>query len=242
MRPIYLSSLFAGIVILIGLFSSPLQAQHLIQFPKTKIDGNHISPQYLNYSSGDIQNDDPLANDYHGLRAGTIAGQYLVGAFLGGVSGYIGGLVSVAFLNCSGDWCVFGEFFGGAFVGYTFGSALGVYLIGNNPSRKASYPAVLLGDAMGLGAGLIILDNYANGTTEFQKYLVGTAVLSLPIIGAILGYSLSQRPRLQGQQSSLLSISNNHLTIAPPALAGLHSSPLLQNQIIPGISIVNFKF
>lgn len=243
MRSIPMGSLWMGVVVFICFSAFPAQAQPKVQYSKTVLAGGHISHPYLNYSHDNIQNYGRSVDNYHGLTAGTIGGQFLMGAFLGGVSGIIGGLASVAVLRCSGDWCEYGEFFGGAFAGYTLGSALGVYIIGNNPSRKASYMSVFLGDVFGLGIGGIVLNNYANGTTEFQKYLVGTAVLSLPLIGAILGYGLSQKPRGKNRQTSLLNISDRHLTVATPTLKGFKSSPLLQNRLLPpGVSIVSFQF
>ena len=225
MRLVHQGFILIVFVLCLGVCSAPIHAQDSFDstYVKTAQPGKN------------------MPEGYHSLKAGTIAGQVLLGASLGGLGGVLGGLAATRILQCSGNWCEFGEFFIGASIGYTFGSALGVYAVGNNSIRKASYPAVLLGDVIGFGLGLYVLDSLADGASGFQKYFIGASTFGLPLLGAILAYSLSQKPRIQNQ-SSLLNVSGGNLTLATPSVSGMDSSPLLQNQFITGISIINLGF
>ena len=224
MRHVHQGVILIVFVLCLGLWSAPIYAQD-------SFDSTYVKT---------VEPDKTITAGDHSLKTGTIAGQVLLGATLGGAGGVLGGLAATGILRCSGKWCAIGEFFIGASIGYTFGSALGVYAVGNNSIRKASYPAVLLGDVIGFGLGLYVLDSLADGASGFQKYLIGASVFGLPLLGAIVAYSFSQKPR--NHQASLLNVSGGDLTLTMPSVSGIASSPLLKKQFIPGVSILNLGF
>lgn len=174
------------------------------------------------------------------LKPLTIASQYIVGQFFGGVSGFIFGLGATAIFQCDGAFCEFGEFAAGALVGYWAGSALGVYVIGNNAYRTASYPVVLLGDAIGLVAAGTIASNLSE-TTSFGETISIISALTLPMAGAILAYSLTQKKKSL-YRTALLNISSNNLSVSSPSISVARPSLFGSKQFLPQVSIVNFQF
>jgi hypothetical protein len=198
---------------------------------------SEISAYYSSQISA--QPDETVPTEYEKLQFGTIVGQFFVGQLLGAATGFVTGLAAVSIFNCNGPWCEFGEFAGGAIVGYAFGSSLGVYAIGNNIYRKASYPAVLLGDVMGVGISLAVINSTdGRGGNELAA---GITSAILPMAGAILAYSLSQKPQKQ-HLSSLINISDGKLAVSTPSISSIDPAPILKKQFLPAVSIVNFRF
>lgn len=176
--------LTAALILFICSFSVSVSAQTTLDYGSYS-----LSAQLSTTQVDELSLDQDLT-----LKPSTIATQFVLGQLLGGFAGIITGYASVGIFQCSEGWCELGEFAGGALAGYIFGSAFGVYAVGNNNYRTASYPAVLLGTAIGMGVSGLIASQYAEGQKS-GKIFSAIIALTLPMTGAMLAYSLTKKRR-----------------------------------------------
>ncbi|MDE3058303.1 MAG: hypothetical protein KGJ59_10140, partial [Bacteroidota bacterium] len=99
----------------------------------------------------------------------------LMGVFFALPGGLVGNIISG-----SNSWDSFGPTLAGMYTGYTFGSALGVYLIANGKKNGISFLGTLTSDIVGAGIGIGI--NQVSG----QKGIGSLAPLILPVVAAII--------------------------------------------------------
>lgn len=117
----------------------------------------------------------------------------------------MGGAIAGAALGCAVDrtsgtfGCLGGLSIGGAvggFVGVLAGTVIAGYLLDGN----GSVAITALSEVAGIGAGLLILTALSadrGGTTsqQFKTLIAAASFLTLPVIGAALGYELSSDVR-----------------------------------------------
>ncbi|MDZ7693799.1 MAG: hypothetical protein U5K69_22215 [Balneolaceae bacterium] len=152
------------------------------------------------------------------VDAGDLLGQASTGILVGGVSAFLGGIIATQISTCEG-WCELGEFIIGGSVGYIGGSSLMVHSYGNNQYQKASYPAVLLGDILGLGIGALTLSALAESKSKVGRILGGVAFFTFPVGGAMAGYYLTRQPTEPTTTTSLINISQQKASVSIPSFS-----------------------
>ncbi len=115
------------------------------------------------------------------LNAWRISGELVTGVGVGLATGYVVGLVGLTGAKLGqllerGFW--------GLTIGYTVGSAAGVYLIGTIGDQSGSFPKTLLGSTLGMGAVLV-------GQSFLGEY--AALYLAMAPVGATLAFNLSRR-------------------------------------------------
>ena len=167
------------------------------------------------YWSGlDMSNQEPIEpiKDKPRVSAGKLFGEIFMG-MLGNVGGgFLGGLVGIGVAERGdGEW--FDGFDGlvlGYFTGSTFGSALGVYAIGNSGDAKGSFGSALLGSFLGEGASIAVLLLTKNGTAAFISFI------ALPPIGAALLFNSSLKYKSLPVSHALLNFNKGDFKIGIP--------------------------
>ncbi len=142
--------------------------------------------------------------------AARVAGETLGGALIGGSGlalGLLGGVLLSDAVTCGFDDCRTGQHLtaGTSALGLGLGAASGVYLAGSLMDARGRLLPTMLGGLIGAGAPLAVIG--LTGTKlEGAPLVVG---LALPVVGAILGYELSEpgpAPRYGARQPLLLPL------------------------------------
>lgn len=105
----------------------------------------------------------------------------------------------------------------GCFTGSTFGSALGVYIIGNSRNAKGSFGSALLGSLLGEGAAIAVSLLTRNGTAALISFI------ALPPIGAALFFNSSIKYKSLPVSQALLNFNRGDFKIGIPYV---HIQPL----------------
>jgi hypothetical protein len=151
-------------------------------------------------------------NDKPRVSTGRLFGE-IFGGMLGNVAGgFLGGLIGIEVTKRDdGEW--FDGFDGlvlGYFAGSTFGSALGVYAIGNLGKAKGSFGSALLGSFLGEGAAILVLLITRNGEAAFISFV------ALPPIGAALMFNSSLKHKSLAVSHALLNFNNGEFKVGIP--------------------------
>jgi hypothetical protein len=134
-----------------------------------------------------------------------IAGEALTGCFTG-CGGFLMSLVAIFALE---ETSVYPPFWLAS--GTSFGSAVGVYAVGNIGNETGSFKATLAGSC--LGAALSLATLYSDTPEDF--------VVALPccsLAGAIIGFNLTRRhksPPVESQ-NALINFRNSQMSLAVP--------------------------
>lgn len=146
-----------------------------------------------------------------------VSGGKLFGEIFLGMVGNVAGGYAGAFLGYKvakendGDWF---DGFGGALLGYfsgsTFGSALGVYIIGNSGDTKGSFGSALLGSLLGEGAAIVVSLITKDGTSALISFIV------LPPIGAALLFNSSLKYKSLPVSHALLNFNKGDFKVGIP--------------------------
>ncbi len=176
---------------------------------------------------------------------GRLSLQFGSGVLFGVGGVLLGGLAGVALApndKGSGGLIVLGYAAAGSVVGYTAGSAFGVYTVANSQQFNASYGYILLGNVVGAasGIGLSALIDPNDNLGFFSAILV----LSSPIVGSMIANKLSIDKRKK-KASALLNISDEETTLSTPSLkvtkVGNHNLPEFVNRYAPTVKLLNIS-
>ncbi len=167
------------------------------------------------YWSGlDMSNQEPIEpiKDKPRVSAGKLFGEIFMG-MLGNVGGgFLGGLVGIGVAERGdGEW--FDGFDGlvlGYFTGSTFGTAFGVYVVGNSGNAKGSFGSALLGSLLGEGAAIAVLLLTKDGTAALISFI------ALPPIGAALLFNSSLKYKSLPVSNALLNFNKGDFKIGIP--------------------------
>ena len=156
-----------------------------------------------NVENREINNTKPQMN------AGRIAGEIILGGITGATVGFTGMLAGakLASMFCNSDEndtefdlskffneisCYVEFILVGGFAGYTIGTPIGVYLIGNVGNQKGSFMSALGGSAIGMLTGVMIAkatDRY----TGFAESIGVPSFLVLPVIFSTVAFNLTRK-------------------------------------------------
>ena len=146
------------------------------------------------------------------VTTGKLFGEIFMG-MLGNLAGGYGGAFigyQIAKEN-DGEWF---DGFGGALLGYfsgsTFGSAFGVYVVGNSGDAKGSFGSALLGSLLGEGAAILVLLLTKSETAWF------VSAIALPPIGAALLFNNSLKSKSLPVSHALLNFNQGDFKVGIP--------------------------
>ncbi|MFC2141035.1 hypothetical protein ACFLQP_01925 [Acidobacteriota bacterium] len=180
---------------------------------------NHYGDENGLFSHGywpgvDMSNQEPIEPFMHkpGVSTGKLFGEIFMG-MLGNVGGgFLGALVgSQVTKTGDGEW--FDGFDGvvlGYFSGSTFGSAIGVYAVGNSGDTKGSFGSALLGSLLGEGAAVVVSLITKDGDAALISFIV------LPPIGAALLFNSSLKYKSLPVSHALFNFNKGDFKIGIP--------------------------
>lgn len=146
------------------------------------------------------------------VSTGKLFGEIFMGMLGNVAGGFVGGLIGIGVAERGdGEW--FDGFDGlvlGYFSGSTFGSALGVYAIGNSGDAKGSFGSALLGSILGEGAAILVLLLTRDGTAALISFI------ALPPIGAALLFNSSLKYKSLPVSHALLNFNKGDFKIGIP--------------------------
>lgn len=172
-------------------------------------------------------------------------GKFFGEVFLGMVGNIVGGYSGVFFghqLTKEDDDGLF-DGFGGAILGYfggsTFGSALGVVLIGNSGNAKGSFGSALLGSLLGEGAAIAL------SLLTGNEIVAVISFIALPPIGAALLFNSSLRYKSLPGSHALLNFNKGDFEFGIPYVR-IQPLPSLVKNVKPAVrfdvNLVNIMF
>jgi len=162
-------------------------------------DNGLFSPAYWSGEDMSSREPDDLLDDKPRVSAGKLFGEIFVG-ILGNVGGgVLGGLIGAVLIRGESESFISPGAAVGFFPGAIFGSALGVYAIGNLGDAKGSFSQALLGSFLGECAAIgviLLLDSEFAGISIFVLPPIGAALLfnsslkykSLPVSYGLLNF------------------------------------------------------
>ena len=158
-------------------------------------------------------------NDKPRVSTGKLIGEIFLGMVGNVAGGYAGSLIGYQIgKENDGEWF---DGFGGAILGYsagsTFGSALGVYLIGNSGNANGSFGRALLGSFLGEVAAVAVSIAFRNETVTIISFV------TLPPIGAALLFNSSLKYKSLPESNALLNFNQGKVKIGIPYV---HIQPL----------------
>jgi hypothetical protein len=135
-------------------------------------------------------------------RFGRLLAELGLGAVSGAAGGLLGAVVLGAACGAGTAGCVLG-FFAGPLLGFSLGTAVGVYgageLLGGHGGLGGPFLGALLGTAVGLTVSLTL-----SSGLDLSTLFLGPAV---GLVGALIGYEVSQQPPDRQRLRPLLSVS-----------------------------------
>jgi hypothetical protein len=172
------------------------------------------------FSTGHLSGMENLSDQAQTRDKPRVSGSKLFGEIILGMAGnvafgYGGALLGI--LSGRDLWTAIGMGMVGYSVGSTFGSALGVYLIGNMGNTKGSFGKALLGSVMGEGMAILVSLLAKNNTVTIVSFI------TLPPIGAALFYNSSLRYKSSPGSNALLNFNKGKIKIGIPYV---HIQPL----------------
>jgi hypothetical protein len=165
-------------------------------------------------SSGNMT--DPLQTGRVGTKPHVTTSKFIYEICLGALGNVVAGYGGAALgymVSKEGD----GEMFdgiGGTLLGYSigsaFGSAFGVYLIGNSRDVRGSFGSALLGSLVGEGAAILLTALTRNGTVAL------ISLIALPPIGAAVFFNSSLRYKSPPVSRALLNFNKGDFKFGIP--------------------------
>ncbi len=173
------------------------------------------------WSGVDISNQEQLQSIKNKPRVsgGKLFGEIFMG-MLGNIGGgFLGALIGSQVAETDDDeWF---EDLGGIVLGYcggsTFGSAFGVYVVGNSGDAKGSFGSALLGSLLGEGAAVLVSIITKDGTAALISFI------ALPPIGAALLFNTSLKHKSLPVSHALLNFDQGDFKVGIPYV---HIQPL----------------
>jgi hypothetical protein len=158
-------------------------------------------------------------NDKPRVSTGKLIGEIFLGMVGNVAGGYAGALIGYQVSKENdGEWF---DGFGGTLLGYfsgsTFGSALGVYIIGDSGNARGSFGSALLGSLLGEGAAILVSLAMKNDTVTIISFI------ALPPIGAALLFNSSLQYKSLPVSQALLNFNRGDFKIGTPYV---HIQPL----------------
>jgi hypothetical protein len=181
-------------------------------------DDNGLFSQCYRSGMGRMSNQAQI-NDKPRVSTGKIIGEILLGMVGNVAGGYAGALIGYQVSKKDDDEWFDG--FGGGILGYfsgsTFGSAFGVYLIGNTGNTNGSFGRALLGGLLGEVAAVAVSIAFRDETVTQISFV------TLPPIGAALLLNSSLRYKSSPESNALLNFNHGKVKIGIPYF---HIQPL----------------
>ncbi len=151
------------------------------------------------------------------VSTGKLFGEIFVG-MLGNFGGaFLGAVIGTVMIRDDGEGLIPVGTFLGMFPGSIFGSALGVYAIGNIGEAKGSFGKALLGSLLGEGAAIAISLLLNNGTVTAISFI------TFPPIGAALLFNRSLKYKSLPVTPALVNFHQGDFKIGIPYV---HIQPL----------------
>jgi hypothetical protein len=153
------------------------------------------------------------------VSGGKLFGEIFMG-MLGNVGGgFLGGLFGSQIAKTDDEEWFEGldGFVLGYFTGSTFGSAFGVYVIGNSEEAPGSFGSALLGSILGEGAAFLVLLLTKSGEAALISFI------ALPPIGAALLFNSSLKYKSLPVSNALLNFNQGDFKLGIPYV---HIQPL----------------
>ncbi len=151
------------------------------------------------------------------LRPGRMIGQVIIGGAVGGfigMGGVMAGVITERIVNgpCSGDWCGLGGALLGFAAGYTFGSALGVKIIGSRGNETGSFGAGIIGAVAGFWFWYFAFAGNSEDAWLANFWL-------WPPVGATLFFNATRRyKKTSPPNHALLNFNENHFQFGVPSI------------------------
>ena len=171
------------------------------------------------------------------LKLVRIAGEVLLGGTLGFVGGSVGVLVGLSIGGHDTDMRNAVAGVAGA-IGLTFGSSLGVYLIGNIGNETGSYWSTFSGSAVGVATSFFLFF-VLRGEPENTMGLIFS---TLPAVGGVLGFNMTRRyqtPPTSG--TSFINFSDGKMNFAFPKIY-FRPNPSVKGDLIQTINLLEVIF
>ena len=199
--------------------SLPTAAREKTVFTGNSMLFNHYGDDNGLFSQGywtglDMSNQEPIEpiKDRPRVSAGKLFGEIFMG-MLGNVGGgFLGGLFGSQIAKTDDD-----EWFEGLdglvlgyFTGSTFGSAFGVYVVGNSENSQGSFGSALLGSILGEGAAILVLLLTKSGEAALISFI------ALPPIGAALLFNSSLKYKSLPVSNALLNFNKGDFKVGIP--------------------------
>lgn len=167
-------------------YGSPSNAHYALQIALTN-SKTSVTDMYRDNGSPSpfiaLNEDSALHSDSTNNKSGSVAWRVAGETALGGVTGVIiaipGALIGRGLSSNKGDIILAGAVVG-AYIGYTLGSSLGVYIARNGQKENVSFLGTLAGGIVGAGVGI--------GVSQLsnQKGVGSLAPFILPIAASVI--------------------------------------------------------
>ena len=159
--------------------------------------------------------------------------KFIAGGVGGALIGLAGGLIGFGLEDCSNgdEFCGIGGFLIGGLIGYHFGTAAGVSIVGNGGNENGSYGSALLGSIAGQVIGTVIF-------AVIQNTAGGVIWIASAPLGATIGYNKSRKIKSKNLQSrALINLNGRKIELAPPMIYfnRLHST----NRLVQMVDILH---
>jgi len=174
------------------------------------------------------------------FRPGIFLLEIGVGAALGVVfsmpAGCLGAVIERNIFGNQGEWAGFAGGIIGLSMGYTFGSGLGVYLVGKNCGDNGKFWASI-GSALGGGLGgilILMLDS--------DSYVLGAVAVLMAPFTAMVAYNLS-REAVIGKEinTGLIHLQGKQPMMTFPQVK-IEPHPFVPDKTINKVTLVSFNF
>jgi hypothetical protein len=198
----------------------------VVWFPQTKEALESIRHIIETYNG--IEHEAPPIETYNGIeyeappspisKKSTISGVRLLGEFLAGIAGEIGGAM-IPLLVIPKD-VSFEDRIGLAVLGAVIGNSYGVYLIGNSGDETGLYYATLLGSALGMVIAPIIG----------------------PTFGGMIGFNSTRKNKAHPVSgSAVINFKDSRMSFAFPNMY-FRTNPFDRSDLIKNMDLVHINF
>lgn len=165
------------------------------------------------YWSGlDMSNQEQIEpiKDKPRVSTGKLFGEIFMG-MLGNVGGgFLGALFGSKIVEDDSEALIPGGVVLGYFTGSTFGSAFGVYVVGNSGDAKGSFSSALLGSFLGEGAAILVL------YLTKSEVVALISIIALPPIGAALLFNSSLKYKSLPLSHALFNFNQGDFKVGIP--------------------------
>jgi hypothetical protein len=171
------------------------------------------------WSGADMSNQEQIQpiKDKPRSRGGKLFGEIFMGmlGIIGG--GFLGAIFGSQVREVDDEGVIPGRVALGYLTGSTFGSAFGVYVVGNSGDAKGSFGSALLGSLLGEGAAILVLLL----TKDERVWFI--SAIALPPIGAALLFNSSLKSKSLPVSHALLNFNQGDFKVGIPYV---HIQPL----------------